>query len=341
MYPSIIAAHKIAPAHINTNAFCNLIEWLRQKRIAVKHSKDNIVDGIDRGILALVLKIVINSIYGKLGSERSDIYDRLAVLKTTINGQLMMLMLIEELEINNIHVASANTDGIVIKLYKKDIATYNRIKEEWEQITKLEFDTDYYQCLISRDVNNYISQFRTIKNDKHKIKLESKGALNPLMYSLDLTKGYNMPIVAKAIENYFLNNKPVMQTLQECTNILDFCMTQNIGKQFHVEETKVINGEVERIICQRYVRFYVANHGCVIEKVHNVNNSRSRLAAGSVVQVINSLDDKDIALRDINFKFYYQEAMKIIEPIKLQISPKGRGRSKIKKYKGMYNKLFD
>lgn len=55
------------------------------------------------------------------------------------------------------------------------------------------------------------------------------------------------------------------------------------------------------------------------------------MAAGSVVTVINSLDDKDISLRDINFKFYYQEAMKIINPIKLKISPKGKGKSKIKK----------
>ena len=31
-----------------------------------------------------------------------------------------------------------------------------------------------------------------------------------MMYSLDLTKGYSMPIVAQAIENYFLKNKPVM-----------------------------------------------------------------------------------------------------------------------------------
>ena len=67
-------------------------------------------------LLALVLKIVINSVYGKLGFENGNLYDRLAVLKTTINGQLMMLMLVEELELHNIHVLSANTDGIVIKL---------------------------------------------------------------------------------------------------------------------------------------------------------------------------------------------------------------------------------
>lgn len=87
-----------------------------------------------------------------------------------------------------------------------------------------------------------------------------------MMYSLDLTKGYSMPIVAQAIENYFLKNKPVMDTLQEATNILDFCLTQNVGKQFHVEETKIENGQVIRIVCQRYIRFYVSNNGYIIEK---------------------------------------------------------------------------
>lgn len=341
MYPSIIAAHKVAPAHLDTNAFCNLIGWLKNKRVEVKHSDEDTVDGIDRDTLALVLKIVINSVYGKLGFENGNLYDRLAVLKTTINGQLMMLMLVEELELNNIHVLSANTDGIVIKLYKRDIDVYNRIKDDWEQTTKLKFDTDYYHCLVSRDINNYLSQFRVIKNGVHKLKLESKGALNPMMYSLDLTKGYSMPIVAQAIENYFLKNKPVMNTLQEATNILDFCLTQNVGRQFHVEETKIENGQVTHVVCQRYVRFYVSNRGYIIEKVHNENGSRSRMAAGSVVTVINSLDDKDISLRDINFKFYYQEAMKIINPIKLKISPKGKGKSKIKKYSGMYNPIFN
>lgn len=87
-----------------------------------------------------------------------------------------------------------------------------------------------------------------------------------MMYSLDLTKGYSMPIVAQAIENYFLKNKPVMDTLQEATNILDFCLTQNVGKQFHVEETKIENGQVVHVVCQRYVRFYVSNRGYIIEK---------------------------------------------------------------------------
>ena len=54
------------------------------------------------------------------------------------------------------------------------------------------------------------------------------------MYAADLSKGYDMPIVAKAAAEYLLNDKPILETLYECQNILDFCKTQNIGKQFKV-----------------------------------------------------------------------------------------------------------
>ena len=47
--------------------------------------------------------------------------------------------------------------------------------------------------------------------------------LDPKMYRKDLTKGYNAPIVARAVANYFIDNKPIMDTLTECKDILDFC----------------------------------------------------------------------------------------------------------------------
>lgn len=336
-YPSIMAEYEVAPAHMLKKIFAGLIRWMKDTRVKVKHSLDDIVDGIPRDVLALVLKIVINSIYGKFGFEKGDLYDRRAVLEVTINGQLMLLMLCEQLELNGIHIISANTDGIMVKVYDKDISKYEYITQWWQEKTKMSADTDVVHCLIARDVNNYICQFRTKKG----LKLEYKGALNPLMYAVDLQKGYDMPIVAQAVSDYFLKNVPVMDTLRKATNILDFCKTQNVGRQFHVEQTFVNNQQVQQVVCQRYVRFYISNTGCIIEKVHNDTASRSRMAAGSSVTVINTLDDVDISLRNIDYKYYYEEAMKIINPIKLGISPKGKGRTRIKKAYGQFNSLFD
>lgn len=340
-YPSIMADHAVYPEHLNKGAFVGLIKWMRDTRVTVKHSNEKVIDGIPKDVLALVLKIVINSIYGKFGFEKGSLYDRLAVLRVTVNGQLMLLMLCEALELEGISIISANTDGIMVKVYEDQEDKFNEISDWWREKTKMKADSDIVHCLIARDVNNYIAQFRTIKNGIPKLKLEYKGALNPFMYAIDLQKGYDMPIVAQAVSDYFLKGIPIMDTLQSATNILDFCKTQNVGRQFHVEETKVVNGEVKHIVCQRYVRFYVSNRGVVIEKVHNDSGARSRLAAGSVVTVLNTLDDKDIALRDINFRYYYQECIKIIDPIKLGITPKGSGKTKIKKQSGLYNSLFD
>lgn len=340
-YPSIMADHSVYPEHLNKGAFVGLIKWMRDTRVTVKHSNEKVIDGIPKDVLALVLKIVINSIYGKFGFEKGSLYDRLAVLRVTVNGQLMLLMLCEALELEGISIISANTDGIMVKVYEDQEDKFNEISDWWREKTKMKADSDIVHCLIARDVNNYIAQFRTIKNGVPKLKLEYKGALNPFMYAIDLQKGYDMPIVAQAVSDYFLKGVPIMDTLQSATNILDFCRTQNVGRSFHVEITRVINGKIVSDEYQRYVRFYVSNRGVIIEKVHNDNGSRNRLAAGVVVTILNTLDDVDISLRDIDFKFYYNEAMKIINPIKLGISPKGKGKTKIKKYGGLYNSLFD
>lgn len=330
-YPSIMDVYKIAPAHMNESIFVKLIHWLKETRVTAKHSKEDYIDGIPKDVLAQVLKIVINSIYGKLGFERGDICDRLAVLKVTINGQLMIIMLCESLELAGIEVMSANTDGIVIKLYKRNKAKFEEIANDWKKLTKLDADSEEYKCYINRDINNYVIE-------EINGKVSYKGDLNPNMYAVDLQKGYNMPIVAQAVVNYFLNNKPVLETLYECKNILDFCKTQNVGRQFHVEFTVGSSRE----ILQRNVRFYVTNKGGVLEKVNDNTNGRNNMCAGYQVSILNTLDDKRIEYRNINYSYYYQEALKIIDPIKLNISPKQKGgKSLIKKLSGQYESLFD
>lgn len=338
-YPSLMVNFGVAPEHIDKVAFVNLIRWLRDTRVEAKHSKEEFIDGIPKDVLAQVLKIVINSIYGKLGFEMGDICDRLAVLNVTINGQLLIMMLCEELELNGIEVVSANTDGIVVKLYKKDKKKFDEIADNWKQITKFGADAEEYKCYINRDINNYIVQ-------EFNGKVTYKGALNPLMYAVDLSKGYDMPIVAQAVSNFFLEDKPVLETLYEATNILDFCKTQNVGRQFHVEF--VDNKSKSEM--QRYVRFYASTNGGYIYKVDNITGGLNNMCAGQKVTVLNTLDDKYIGERNINYQYYLDECNKIIDPIKLNISPNQKGdkskgtksgKALIKKYGGIYGSLFD
>ena len=343
-YPSIMISYMIAPKHLHKHSFVKMVSFLKDTRVKCKHGGDvNVIEGVPNKIAAEALKIVINSIYGKLGSELFFLYDRFAQLQVTINGQLMTMSLVEALELEGIHVISANTDGIVLKLPKGKEEVFKSITEAWNKANKMSADGESYKILVSRDVNNYFD----IQTNGD---IEYKGALDPKQYLKDLKKGYDMPIVAKAVFEYFAHNVPVMETLQKHTDILDFCKTQNVGKQFDVTYDIVENGKVKSIKSQRHVRFYVSTKGVVIQKENKLDRNRIKLASGLPVVILNSLDDKPIEERNINYGYYKDECYKIIDPIKLGISPtmkanpkKGvkSGKNLIKKYSRDYLTLFD
>lgn len=345
-YPSVMVAYNIAPKHLNNNVFVKMVDYFRLTRIKCKHTKDEdglIITGVHNKLAAEALKIVINAIYGKFGFEMFFLFDRFAQMQVTINGQLMVMMVVEALELDGIHVVSANTDGIIVKLPKDKEEDFKRITDDWCAQNKLGADSEQYKLFVTRDINNY---FNIQSNDK----VEYKGSLDPHQYLKDLKKGYDMPVIAKAVFEYFAHGVSVMETLRNHKDILDFCKTQNVGKQFEVVYQKVENGKVIDIHSQRHVRFYVSTKGVVIMKENVYDKKRSVLASGKPVIILNKLDDKDIALRNIDYKYYYEEAYKIINPIKLGISPNQKsnkdnktfsGKALLKKNFGLYNNLFD
>lgn len=343
-YPSIMIEYGICPEHLVKKIFIELLRWWRDTRIKCKHAVDeNVIKDVLNKIAAEALKIVINAIFGKLGSERFFLYDNLAKAAVTINGQLMTMTLCESLELAGIHVVSANTDGIVVKLPIDKREIYEQIVEEWNKENRMSADDEEYDMVVSRDVNNYFD----IQKDGT---IEYKGALDPKQYLKELTKGFDMPVVAIAVFNYFVHNKPVMDTLREHKDILDFCKTQNVGRQFEVIYHEVVNGEVKKIYSQRHIRFYVSTHGVIIQKEHKDTKKCSVLAGGLPSRILNTLDDKPIEERDIDYKYYYEECYKIIDPIKLGISPNQKadkqkgvrsGKLSIKKRARQYLTLFD
>ena len=345
-YPSIMISYNIAPKHLDRATFVKMVDYLKQTRVKCKHTPDSeghVMEGVPNKIGAEALKIVINSIYGKLGSELFFLYDRFAQMQVTINGQLMTMTLIEELELNGIHVISANTDGIVIKLPRDKFNVYKEITDHWNETNKMGADYEEYQMIASRDVNNYFD----IQTDGT---IEYKGALDPKQYLKELKKGYDAPVVAIAVFEYLVNNIPVMTTLRNHKDILDFCKTQNVGRQFEVVYDICEKGVITHIHSQRHVRFYVSTKGVIIQKENKTTGARSNLAGGNTVCILNSLDDLPIEERNINYGYYYNECYKIIDPIMLGISPTQKGdRNKrilsgkaiIKKNSHQYNTLFD
>ena len=91
-------------------------------------------------------------------------------------------------------------------------------------------------------------------------------------------------------------------------------------------------------------------NGGYIYKTHKDTGAKNNLCAGYKVKILNTLDDERIELRQINYQYYVEQCMKIIDPIKLNISPNLKadamhktksGKSIIKKNSGAYLSLFD
>lgn len=346
-YPNMIRSLKVCQKHLIPKAWFRIADTIVDERLEHKHlAKDKSLDVMERdkhATAAACLKIVANAgIFGKMGSEKSFLCDKKAMYQVTINGQLFLLMLIEKLELAGIHVISANTDGIVTIVPRELEQTADDICHWWEKHLGLELEFTYYTKYVTEGVNSYL----TVKRGGSS---KFKGRMNPKMFLEDLSKGYNSPIVAKCVTEYFINGTPVMETLRNAKSILDFCRTQNVNHKYRLEFTHVVDGKIRTDVVQRNTRFYISSTGGTLMKVESIGwNERneeqvkkSSLCAGQRVSICNTVDDTDISELNVNYLYYYNEAMAIIEPIEQSRNNKGKGKRLVKKYYGMRNTLFD
>lgn len=346
-YPNMIRSLKVCQKHLIPKAWFRIADTIVDERLEHKHlAKDKSLDVMERdkhATAAACLKIVANAgIFGKMGSEKSFLCDKKAMYQVTINGQLFLLMLIEKLELAGIHVISANTDGIVTIVPRELEQTADDICHWWEKHLGLELEFTYYTKYVTEGVNSYL----TVKRGGSS---KFKGRMNPKMFLEDLSKGYNSPIVAKCVTEYFINGTPVMETLRNAKSILDFCRTQNVNHKYRLEFTHVVDGKIRTDVVQRNTRFYISSTGGTLMKVesmgwneHNEEQvKKSSLCAGQRVSICNTVDDTDISELNVNYLYYYNEAMAIIEPIEQSRNNKGKGKRLVKKYYGIRNTLFD
>jgi len=299
-YPNLIINNNFYPEHLGVD-FIRVLKKITAERLsAVELGQD---------VKAEALKITINSIFGKLGSPTFWLLDPKQMLSTTVTGQLGLLMLIEELFLNGIQVISANTDGVVCKIPRTLEDKYYEIAHEWEKKTNLTFKFVEYKKYVRRDVNSYITE-------KPDGSTKEKGAF---LKEVDLKKAYRMPIVAKALFAYFINDIPVRETLESCEDIFEFCISQKTGRDFEME-LHTAEG-VEKL--QKTNRFYITKKGGVLTKRHSQTGKVIGLHVGRTACILNDYDPST-AFKDyeVDYSFYEKEVMKIvneIEPKQLEL----------------------
>lgn len=163
-------------------------------------------------VARLPYKIADNAISGQLKDQFSPLYDPRENNAICVNGQLLLVDLIEKLEPHIERFIQSNTDGILIKL--KSIDDYDLIDDivwEWEKRTGMRMGFDIYTKVFQKDVNNYL----LVAPDG---KTKTKGAYTKALSSVD----YDLPIINKAMVDYMVNGTPVEKTINDCGELIMF-----------------------------------------------------------------------------------------------------------------------
>lgn len=111
-----------------------------------------------------VYKVVLNSQFGITKDRNSEAFDSVQANNICINGQLLLLDLLEHLEKrlgNRFELIQSNTDGIIIKLAEdeKTEKIFNHVHKEWCERTGMGMGVDWISIYDAKDVNNYVFQF--------------------------------------------------------------------------------------------------------------------------------------------------------------------------------------
>jgi DNA polymerase elongation subunit (family B) len=318
-YPNLILMLRLIPKHLREE-FLDVLRMIVTERLLAKKN------GIK--LVAEALKIVINAIYGKLGSEFKFIYDRLMMLATTVNGQLFLFLLIEDFVSIGVEPISANTDGIVCKIPRDKEAEYYAICDRWKDLTGIDLEYTDYITYVRRDVNNYISVKRVTYDPKKHIDMpiyeddkgqyikdiKRKGMFNKYKQFEDLAKGVDKPIIAQALEEYFVNDVPIEKTIREEKDITKFFISHNTASKYRNVLQTLVKGEIVTEYLQKNLRYYISAKGGVLLKYSD--NSYTHQAKGLYVTVMNKLVRKENHLDyNINYPYYISKTREVINGI--------------------------
>ncbi len=312
-YPNIMLNFKIKPEHLSEEFF-DILKFLTEKRLKAKAEKDKTT--------ADALKISINSIYGLLNFPYYWLYDPKASISVTINGQLLLLMLVERLEVAGFEVISANTDGVTAKVPIEREDEYYTICKKWENDVDFELEYAYYTKYVRRNVNSYITHIRKKVEKGNVYETSEVKKKKDFLTEVELNKAFRMPIVAIALEKYYIDNIPIAETLRSHEDIMDFCKSQNVGSQFTVEHHVVVedsNGLKNEIVhLQKTNRYFISkNGGTILKRKADVLESGSlyNLEAGYLTTILNNYEEEVNYLEDIDFSYYENECRKVINDV--------------------------
>lgn len=234
-------------------------------------------------------KVILNGVSGHLDSEHSWLFNRPGIMKVRCGGQLVLLTLIEQCQINDITLVQVNTDGLTVRIHKDKIELFKSIVETCEKKFNVKFEYAEYKKMVFGSVNSYLA----IETNG---KIKEKGS--DFVRLPELGNSTDFLIIPHLLHDYFVKGIRPEQAIHNYDNIFLFCASQKVDKSFSVEW----NG---KMLPQRLNRYYVSRKGAYLYKCKD--DKKAHMLKGFGVQLYNEHQPKAIREYGINYPFYLKQ----------------------------------
>lgn len=307
-YPNLAISNELFPAHLGKQ-FCTIYKNVYDMRSTYpKKSPEN-----------AMLKLALNGVYGDSNNVYSPFYDPAYTMAITINGQLLLCMLAEELlKIPGLTMIQANTDGLTVYVPRVFIGHVEQVRHAWEKLTRLQLEEAVYDVMFIRDVNNYIAVYEGGKDVKRKGAYchSTKTETNP-KGDLGWHQNHSMQVVAKAAEAALVYGKDIRDFITSHEDIHDFMMVTKVPRN-----SKLMCGDQQ---VQNITRYYVSTDGAPLTKIMpplakslkldpNAPERRMSVCKGWTVTECNNM--QRFNRTTLNYEFYIKEAEKLVAPLR-------------------------
>lgn len=351
-YPALIYNEGVCPAHLAPVAFSQIVYMIMTDRLKYKSlvkplkAEGRYAEAADAQTGADGLKIVANAgLFGKLGYD-GWLHDPKAMYQVTLNGQLYLMMWIEQLEEAGIEVISANTDGILSKFSSSKLDIYNQIAKEWQETTKLGLEFTEYIKYVRTSVNSYLAIKKGwLKDPTNEDNIKRK---DEFLVEVLLSKGFNAPIVAIALNELIINNVPIENTIRNHKDIYDYCISVKTGEVYDKQLHSVKEGIFDVLGLSKNLRYFVSTDGGTLLKHKRTQEGVDKYANMIKGVLITPFNDyyrvNDMSEYHINYQYYIKRCTDMLLRINGEFS-KSTGsrvfRGSKKKGVEQIGKLFD
>lgn len=255
---------------------------------------------------AKTFKLPLNTISGATDQVYSDLYDPHQARGMRYTGQLLIAELAINLSNNvpSFKLINLNTDGLAYEVKKCELDLIDKICEAWCKKTQFILEEDKIEEIWIKDVNNLI-----IKMENGKIKTVGSyvnyGVSNKGQWAIN----NNYIIVKKALIDYLTKEISVEETINNCSDILEFQLIAKVGSKFTRGFQLISNVEVPT---QKVNRVY-ASVDKSLGTLYRVGGKRNSVNKISELPEHCIIDNENkLTIADIDKQWYIELAHKKI-----------------------------